>query len=287
MPVAELDRQRERCQRRDAPETDEPLDDISVRLSRGQVGDRLVEGLSLLGLRVRSFGCSTRRTRSRAAHFGPRCLRSHASWARVHAVASYTAPVTQKQLREPMPSTHQITASVPHEPLTRSRAASSSSPGTRTAVDLAKPQQPRQPLGITDGSVLTRSAAGRIFDGAATTQLIPRIGTRPREPIPGRPRLVDDPNRLPEGSSTTPPSAFRPREGTSLRSHLTAPQIDHARDHRPSMHIKPDTATFVHNRRLPYLRLYRRAHPDGNPRLTYERGAGHSIRSGPKKRPYS
>ena len=46
------------------------------------------------------------------------------------------------------------------------------------------------------------------------------------------------------------------------------------------MHIQPDIATFVHNRRLPALRLYRRAHPDGNPRLTYERGAGHSIRSG-------
>jgi hypothetical protein len=26
-------------------------------------------------------------------------------------------------------------------------------------------------------------------------------------------------------------------------------------------------------------------HPDGNPRLTYERGAGHSIRSGAAERP--
>ena len=38
--------------------------------------------------------------------------------------------------------------------------------------------------------------------------------------------------------------------------------------------VKPGmahTATFAHNRRLPELRLYRRANPDGNPRqLTSE-----------------
>ena len=51
VPVAELDRQRERRQRRDAAETDEPLDDIDVRLARGELGDRLVERVPP-GLRV-------------------------------------------------------------------------------------------------------------------------------------------------------------------------------------------------------------------------------------------
>jgi hypothetical protein len=37
------------------------------------------------------------------------------------------------------------------------------------------------------------------------------------------------------------------------------------------MHIESNPATFSHNRRLPQLRLYRRANRDGNPRqLTSE-----------------
>jgi hypothetical protein len=32
---------------------------------------------------------------------------------------------------------------------------------------------------------------------------------------------------------------------------VAASLIDHARDHRASMHIESDSATFAHNRRLP------------------------------------
>jgi hypothetical protein len=42
-PVTKLDRQCERRQRRDAPETDEPLDDIRIRRRDGELADRLVE----------------------------------------------------------------------------------------------------------------------------------------------------------------------------------------------------------------------------------------------------
>ena len=38
VPVAELDRQRERRQRRDATETNEPTDDIDIRRRRGELG---------------------------------------------------------------------------------------------------------------------------------------------------------------------------------------------------------------------------------------------------------
>jgi hypothetical protein len=42
----------------------------------------------------------------------------------------------------------------------------------------------------------------------------------------------------------------RPRKGPSDSGRNPVP-IDHARDHRPRVHIKPDTATSVHIRRFP------------------------------------
>ena len=49
------------------------------------------------------------------------------------------------------------------------------------------------------------------------------------------------------GGTVRPPLSARQPQ----RPHLARLRIDHARDHRPSVHIKPDPATFVHNRRLP------------------------------------
>ena len=43
VPVSELDRQRERRQRRNAAQTDEPLDDVDVRWRGGKLCDRFVE----------------------------------------------------------------------------------------------------------------------------------------------------------------------------------------------------------------------------------------------------
>ena len=43
MPVPELDRQRERGQRRDAAQANQPLDDVDVRWRGGELSDRLIE----------------------------------------------------------------------------------------------------------------------------------------------------------------------------------------------------------------------------------------------------
>jgi hypothetical protein len=77
----------------------------------------------------------------------------------------------------------------------------------------------------------------------------PRPSTPTREPIPSRPRLVHNPHR----SRQRPQPRHRGlRPGRHpQRPHITAPRIDHARHHRPSIHIQPDPATFVHNRRFP------------------------------------
>jgi hypothetical protein len=45
-PVAELDREREGGQRRDAPQAGEPADDLGERRLGGELGDRLVEGIA-------------------------------------------------------------------------------------------------------------------------------------------------------------------------------------------------------------------------------------------------
>lgn len=58
----------------------------------------------------------------------------------------------------------------------------------------------------------------------------------------------------------------RPAEASEQAAQLAAPCIEHARDDLARMHIQTDPRTLSHNRRLPLLRLYRRAHPDGNPR---------------------
>ena len=184
--------------------------------------------------------------------------------------------MTQQQLREPVPGPHQITAGV----LTSADQIARGlllRPGHPHRGDLAQPQQPRQPLGVPPvglDPVGRRPDLRRRRDNAAD----PRLGTRTRKPVPGRPRLVHDPDRRRQRLQPRH-RRIRPRRHPQ-RPHLTAPHIDHARDHRPSVHIKPDTATFVHNRRLLVIaalppRLSRR-----QPAPTYERGAGHSIRSG-------
>jgi hypothetical protein len=107
----------------------------------------------------------------RAGLASNRCLRSQASCARVHAVASYNRPMAEEQLREPVPSAHQIAASVlaGADQITRGLLLR---PGHRTGV--VSPS--RSSLASRSASrrvVVTLSAAARIFDGAATTQLIP------------------------------------------------------------------------------------------------------------------
>jgi hypothetical protein len=114
--------------------------------------------------------------------------------------------------------------------------------------DLPEPKQPRQPLSVAPVSldlVGSRPDLRRRRNHAAD----PRLDTRTRKPIPRRPRLVDDPDPRPERLQ---PLDRRVTPGRHpQRPHLTAASIDHTRHHRPSVHIKPNPATFVHNRRLP------------------------------------
>ena len=99
----------------------------------------------------------------------------------------------QKQLREPVASPHQIAASIltRTNEITRRLLFRLGHPYRR---DLTKPKQPRQPLGITPvglDPVSRRTDPRRRRHNAAD----PRLGTRAREPVPSRPRLVHNPNR--------------------------------------------------------------------------------------------
>jgi hypothetical protein len=114
--------------------------------------------------------------------------------------------------------------------------------------DLAKAKQPRQPLGITPVSldpIGCSSDPRRCGDDAVD----PRLGTRAREPVPGWPRLVHDPDRLRQ--CLQPRNRRLSTRRQAQRPHLAAALIDHTRDHRASVHIESDPATFAHNRRLP------------------------------------
>ena len=169
MPVAELDRQRERRQRRDAAQTDEPLDDVEIRWRGGQLCDCFIECLAS-ALRVEHPAVALvehdrQRPALEALPAKPRVVCS------VHAVASYTRPWRSSsfesrwraRIRSPRASSRART---------RSRAASSSGEGTRIGV-ISPSRSSLASRSASRRSVLTRSAAARIRDGAATTQLIP------------------------------------------------------------------------------------------------------------------
>jgi hypothetical protein len=114
--------------------------------------------------------------------------------------------------------------------------------------DLTEPKQPRQPLSITPiglDPVGRRPDPRRCRDNTAD----PHLGTRTREPVPGRPRLVHNPHR--RRQRLQPRHRRLAARRHPQRPHLTAALIDHPRDHRASVHIKPNPATFAHNRRLP------------------------------------
>ena len=191
VPVAELDRQRERRQRRDATQTNEPADDIRVRRSRGELGDRLVERVPS-ALRVEHAAVALvehdrERPALEALPAKPRVVCPRPRGRVVHE------PMAEQQLREPVASPHQIAAGVftgtnevPRGFLFRRRDT--------YRRDLTKPKQPRQPLGITPvglDPIGCSSDPRRRRDNA----IDPRLGTRAREPVPGRPRLVHDPDR--------------------------------------------------------------------------------------------
>src|SRR5207248_5996307 len=124
---------------------------------------------------------------------------------------------------------------------TRSRAASSSGPGTRTAV-ISPSRNNLASRSASRRSVLTRSAAGRIFEGAATTQLIPASAHTRASPYPVGPASYT--TRTGDGSVFNQATVASAPGGTPLRPHLTAPHIDHTRDDRPRVHIQSNTATF-------------------------------------------
>ena len=140
---AELDRQRERRQRRDAAQTDEPLDDVDVRRPTGKLADRLVERVPPL-LRVQHppvtlIEHDRERTVLEPLPTKPAIVRARPRSPVIHQ------PVPKQQLREPVPDKHQITAGVlacAHE-ITRALLLRRRH---TYQGDLAEPQQPRQPL---------------------------------------------------------------------------------------------------------------------------------------------
>ncbi len=207
MAVAELDRQRERRQRRDATETNEPADDIDVRGCGRELGDRLVERVPS-ALRIEHPTVALIEDDREWPALGPLPAKPHIVCSRPGSRVVHQ-PMTQKQLREPM------TAHI-RSPRASSRARTSRRPDPR-----------------------------RRRDDTAD----PSIGTRACEPVPRRPRLIDDPNR--RRQRLQPPDRRITSRRHPQRPHLTAHPIDHARHHRPSVHIQTDPATFAHHRRLP------------------------------------
>jgi hypothetical protein len=117
-------------------------------------------------------------------------------------------------------------------------------------------------------SVFTRSAAARIREGAATTQLIP-APTHARASPYRVGCFLDDPHR--PRQRLQPGDRLEVPGRRAQRAQPTAFRVGPARDHRASVHLKtnqlPSTITGASRN----LRLYRRANPDGNPRqLTIE-----------------
>jgi hypothetical protein len=141
-----------------------------------------------------------------------------------------------------VPGPHQVAAGI----LTRADQITRGllfGPGHPDRGDLSQHEQPREPVGVAPvglDSVGCRPHLRRCSDNAAH----PRLGTRACKPVPGRSCLVHDSDRRRQ--------RLQPRDGRDTpgrhpkRPHLTAPHIDHARDHRPSVHIKSDPATFRH-----------------------------------------
>ena len=186
--------------------------------------------------------------------------------------------MAEKQLREPVAGPHQIAAGVlaGADEIARGLFFRPGHPHRR---DLAESEQPRQPLGVSAvglDPVGSRSDLRRRRDDATD----PTLTTRTRKPVPGRSRLVHDPDRhrqrlQPRHRRITP-------RRHPQRPHLTARSIDHARDHRASVHSQVPT-------QLPSLMTGASALPPRLPRRqpapTYVARRRHSIRSGAPRSP--
>jgi hypothetical protein len=192
LPVAELDRECECGQRRDAPQADKTGDDVAEgRLGR-ELGDRAVEGVAPT-LRLRDGAIAlVEGERER-----PVCEALPAKPSVVGerpGGALEDEPVPQEQLREPLAGTHQIAACVlagTHE----ITGCLLDRVGHAHRHELAQAQEPRQALGVAAVGLhsvtwCTRDLRGRC-DRARDP--CPRAGTR--EPVSGRPRLLGDPHR--------------------------------------------------------------------------------------------
>lgn len=109
-PVADLDRERERGQRRDAAQTAQPANDVCERRLRGELGDCLVERIAarlrLHDDAVTLLESEGERARGEALPAQPGVVGA-CPGARV-----VDETVAEKQLREPMTGPHQIAARV-------------------------------------------------------------------------------------------------------------------------------------------------------------------------------
>src|SRR5690242_17845216 len=130
MPVAQLDRQRERCQGRDPAQAAEPRDDVMVGGRGRELADCLVEPIAAR-LRLQDVAVTLveahRERPLEALAAQPTIVLARPR----PALPEQAAP--QKQLRKAMPRAIR-SPRASSRARTRSRAASSLSSGTRTAV---------------------------------------------------------------------------------------------------------------------------------------------------------
>jgi hypothetical protein len=241
VPVAELDRERKRGQGRDAAQTAEPGDDRGEALVAGRLGDRPVERITTrlrLSDRAAAFveGHHERR-RGEAQAAQPALVRERPGRAGPDEAAA------QQQLRKPMPGAHRIRARVLARPnkITRSLLELIRDAHRR---QLTQAQQTNQPLRVTAIALdplarRPRDLARRRHDAGD-----PGARARARELVPGRTRLIANPDRPRQRSKPLHQQLARGRH--TLDPQLPALSIEHTRNGRTSVQVDPDPRTFSH-----------------------------------------
>jgi hypothetical protein len=245
-PVSELDRERERGQRRDAEETAEPTNHRGERRLLGKLSDRPVERVAthfrLHHGRVRLVECECERPRVEPLPAQPGIV---GAGPRARVIDE---PVPKQQHRQPMSRPHQLAARVfagTHQIagcfLVRL--------GDVHRDQFAEPQQPREPLSVT--AIGLDLVAGRplYLRRRRHRARDPGRRTGTRQPVTGRACLIGDPDRrrkLAQPLDHLPRQRRRPQT-----AHLAASRIQHTRNDLARVHVQTHPRTLSHNRRLP------------------------------------
>ena len=239
LPVTDLDAQPERCQHAHPTQTAEPTDGRGKRLLTSDLDDRPVE-------RVASAAAASRHTLRRT----PAATLARQSAA---AAATHRAPPTTPRRHPTRARDAAATstrdggyASSPSAPSsrarTRSRAASSTSVGTRTACR-SPTRKSRTNRSASRRSVLTRSPDARAIRlGAATTHAIPDISHARARPYPVGPASYATRTGLSSVNSHSTIRSVRAAHA-STEAH---PSPRRARTPRPTGHAHPTRSSYRH-----------------------------------------